>query len=156
LNPALAEIRAEALAEEGAQPGVTPGDGAQPGVTSPTAAPAPTQAEQDELEARSWAEIPATFGAVVSMPMPELAEVYSDEHCLEWGRAVVPIARRYGWRAGGGMQWLRLLGVTFALARPTVAAVMKRRRAALEASPKKDDAAADAGVRGEARSLVNA
>lgn len=122
---ALDAIKAEALADApaAAKPG-DPNAQQQPGAQQPL-----TEEQQFEVEARSWAEIPATFGSVVTMGVPELQEVYTDDNCMEWGRAMVPIARRYEWKAGSGMAWLKLIGVTFALVRPTVHAIVKRRRA---------------------------
>ncbi len=125
----LDAIKAEALAEQPQQPA---NDAGAPGQQQPQQQL--TQEQRDELEAREWAEIPATFGSIVTMPMPELEKVYTDEACMEWGRAMVPIARRYGWNAGSGMAWLRLLGCTFMLVKPTVQAIAARRKASAAAA----------------------
>lgn len=54
----------------------------------------------DEAEAGGWAVIPAMIGSVLSLGMPKISAVYTQEACLSWGRAAVPVARKYGIKGG--------------------------------------------------------
>jgi len=97
---------------------------AAPGEGAPGPAPAADPAKE-------WAQFPALFGSVVGQAMPELLKVYSDEACLRWGAAMVPLADRYGWKPAEFMAWLGpWAGValaTWPLAVPTVQAIRARR-----------------------------
>ncbi|HJV24571.1 MAG TPA: hypothetical protein VJ673_02745 [Aromatoleum sp.] len=48
-----------------------------------------------------WAMIPAMLGSALSMALPELKEVYSEDACRAWGSSMVPVAEKYGWNADG-------------------------------------------------------
>lgn len=50
-----------------------------------------------------WAMIPAMLGSALSMALPELKEVYSEDACRAWGASMVPVAEKYGWDADGIM-----------------------------------------------------
>ena len=93
-------------------------------------------AAQVELEGREWAMLPAIFGRIISRAMPELAEHYADDKCAEWGRAMVPVARRHGWNVQGTFMYLGLALATWDMAAPTATAVIARRRAIAEAKGK--------------------
>jgi hypothetical protein len=98
--------------------------------------------------AREWAELPAAVGAGLSLLAPELSQVYTDAACLKWGKAMVPIAARYGWTPGKWWPWLELIVATGALLGPTVmvfrARIAQAQQAAAEASQPKPDAPAPA------------
>lgn len=111
----VAAAAADALADEPAAPAGSPAQ-AMP------AAPDP---------AMEWARFPALFGSIVGSVMPELAPVYSDAACRNWGEAMVPLAAKYGWSPSEFMKWLDPwvgLGLaTWPLAVPTVQAIRARR-----------------------------
>jgi hypothetical protein len=78
------------------------------------------QAEQLAIsEGQAWAVLPQTIGRLVSMLAPELAELYSDERCQEWGDAMVPVAQKYGWGGPNVLPELGLLIATGTFAVPT-------------------------------------
>lgn len=70
--------------------------------------------------AREWAEIPQAVGMTLSIRYRELQNVYTDDACLAWGKAMAPIAERYGWTPGKVFPWLSLIGATAMLGMPTV------------------------------------
>ena len=122
----LEAIRDEARALEPA-PAPTTADG---GAAGPGAAPAAeviTAAELEAREAQEWASLPYLFGSIVGRALPELRAVYTEAACLEWGRAMVPIAHKYGWTVSGFSPWLGLAGATWKLADPTIDAVRAAR-----------------------------
>jgi len=131
-------IAKEAAGEFAAAPGVTDQGAPQPGPSlSPDAAL--------EAEAVEWSKCPAMFGMILARVMPELKATYTPENNLAWGRAMVPVAQRYGWTAAAFFAWLGpWVGLAFAthdLALPTYDAI----KANLEARQKaKNQSAADA------------
>lgn len=50
--------------------------------------------------AQTWGQIPFMFGKVISMAMPELAGVYTEEKCYQWGVGMAAVSEKYGWDAG--------------------------------------------------------
>lgn len=50
--------------------------------------------------AQTWGQIPFMFGKVLSMAMPELAGVYTEEKCYQWGVGMAAVSGKYGWDAG--------------------------------------------------------
>src|SRR5712691_8951715 len=89
-------IAAEATEALGG-PGVKPqGEGPRVELLPPL-----TDQEKFEDEAKGWAGLPYVFGGILARGMPELREVYTETACLDWGRAMVPVARKYGWTLGG-------------------------------------------------------
>ncbi len=102
-----------------------------PNLDAPAAAApdGPTEAEKIAM----WAAIPATFGSVLAMAMPELAEVYSPAACNVWGAAMLPVAKKHGWNDLESLPELSLCLVSLPFAIGTFAAVKKRRAAAAPA-----------------------
>ncbi len=101
--------------------------------------------------AKEWAQFPALFGQLVTPALPELRTVYTDEACMAWGRAMVPLADKYGWTPGEFMQWLGpwagVAMATWPLAWPTVKAIKARRAVAdLAAAAPNDRSAAPDNV----------
>jgi hypothetical protein len=94
--------------------------------------PTPEQAQQIEAEAsadagaREWGVIAFTIGGALSMFLPELKQVYTEEACLNWGRSVVPVAEKYGWGSTGKVPELGLLLATLSLALPTAFCIRHR------------------------------
>ena len=50
--------------------------------------------------AQTWGQIPFMFGKVLGMAMPELAGVYTEEKCYQWGVGMAAVSEKYGWDAG--------------------------------------------------------
>lgn len=130
----LDDIARDAAQELGA--GVSDQAPAPPG-------PSPSPAvDADEQEARDWSQAPAVFGMILVRALPELKEIYTAEKNLAWGRAMVPVARHYGWTSAKFFAWLGpwlWLGIaTLDLAGPTYDAirdeVARRKKARAEAS----------------------
>ncbi len=141
-------------AELFADPIAAPGKPAAPAIAASgdASSTAPDQAATDEASAKEWAGLPFVFGSIVSKAMPELAQVYSEEKCLDWGRSMVPVAKRYGWTAGAAGLWAPLIATTWGFARPTYEAIKQRRspKAAQPASQPKASADVSLAERGEA------
>lgn len=108
--------------------------------------------DQDKKEAAEWAGFPFVFGAIVARALPELAEVYSETACLEWGKKMAPIARRYGWTAGVAGAWFGLIGASWGMIEPTYKAAKAHRAKMRAAAPAPAPAAgsAAAGVKDQA------
>lgn len=91
------------------------------------------QAEQTlESEARQWGSIAYMIGGALGIVAPELRQVYTERACMDWGRAVVPVAAKYGWNGAGHLPELGLAIATLGLAVPSVLAVraaMQREKA---------------------------
>lgn len=129
----LTSIAAEAAKDFAAAP-----DPAAPGASPP---PQP-EPDLDEAEAREWSQCPAVFAMIVTRMLPELRDTYTPENNLKWGRAVVPVARRYGWTAAKFFAWLGpwvgLALATHEFAAPTYDAIRaklaEKRKARAEAA----------------------
>lgn len=80
-------------------------------------------AETLEASARQWGSIAYMIGGALAMVAPELRQVYTERACMDWGRAVVPVADKYGWSGVGHLPELGLLIATAGLAVPSVLAV---------------------------------
>lgn len=80
-------------------------------------------AETLEASARQWGSIAYMIGGALAMVAPELRQVYTERACMDWGRAVVPVAEKYGWSGVGHLPELGLLIATAGLAVPSVLAV---------------------------------
>lgn len=50
--------------------------------------------------AQTWGQIPFMFGKVISMALPELAGVYNEQACYQWGVGMAAVSDKYGWDAG--------------------------------------------------------
>lgn len=119
---------------------------------------AEAQAKQDELldpaptvdPAEAWAALPKMFGALLQIAMPELAGVYNDQACYQWGGAMQAMAEKHEWDAAATMSlWAPEIGLVFAsvpLVIPTVQAIRARRAEAANNAPKSTlDTGATAG-----------
>lgn len=144
----FANLAAEAQAADNAgapPPPIAPGLIA-PGDELPDA-PAPI-GEADKIE--MWAAVPRTFGSLLVMAMPELREVYSDQNCNAWGKAMLPVARKYGWDSEAGFPVeLGLCFATFPFLAGTYMAMAKRKgqpRAPGNAAPAAQSTAAPPDV----------
>jgi hypothetical protein len=122
VSEALARIKSEAQAEEKAAAPVA-GDPAAPG-----AALIPP-VNVDEVEIESWAQLPATFGSVLAIALPELREHYSAANCRAWGEAMHAVAKRHGWTFKDVGPYLGLAVATVPMAVPTVVTIRARRAA---------------------------
>ena len=102
------------------------------------------QQAQQLTDAQAWAAVPMMVGKLACMIAPELAPIYSEENCKEWGASVVPVAEKYGWGGPGALPELSLAISTAGFAVPTFIVVRARLaelRKASEAKAKPDGAA---------------
>lgn len=112
----LDQIAAEAVMHESEQ------EAAQEAAMNP-------EAEQQPAidPALAWAQIPKMFGSILSMALPELDQVYTDQRCYAWGSAMSAVADKYGWDAAETMSRyapeIALVVATIPLAVPTVKAI---------------------------------
>lgn len=100
------------------------------------AGPTPEQAEQQAAEvaaqavaeqgAAEWGMLAYTIGNTLAMFAPELKQVYTEDACLNWGRAAVPVAEKYGWSGVGKVPELGLALATVSLVAPTVIVIRHR------------------------------
>ncbi len=98
-------LAAEAAAVEAADAAAVP--------TVPGQEPAPVVDP-----AQQWAAVPALFGDLLAMALPEVKPFYSPEICRTWGEKMVPVADELGWNAS------EVLGPKMALAVASVPLVM--------------------------------
>jgi hypothetical protein len=89
-----------------------------------------------------WALIPKQLGALLSIAMPELGQVYTDDACRQWGVGMAAVSQKYGWDAaetlGKFAPELALVTATIPLAVPTYFAVRKRADAARIATEQRE------------------
>lgn len=88
-------------------------------------------------QARAWGALAYSVGGMLSIIAPELKSVYTEDACLAWGTAVVPVAEKYGWSGPSNVPELGLLMATVPLALPSffiVRAKLRAMRAAKEAA----------------------
>lgn len=83
-----------------------------------------------------WAQIPAMVGGMLTMAMPELAGVYNEQACMQWGTAMHAVATKHGWEAGEMMARfgpeIALTMASIPLVVPVVRVVKARKEAAEE------------------------
>lgn len=88
-----------------------------------------------------WAQIPNMLGGMLTMAMPELAGVYTEQACMQWGTAMHAVATKHGWEVGETMaRFAPEIALTMAslpLVIPVVHAVKARKAAAEEAADRK-------------------
>lgn len=88
--------------------------------------------------AHAWGQLAMMFGGVLSLALPELKSVYSEEACLAWGGGMAAVSDKYGWDAGEtAAKWApecMLLMTSIPLIVPTVQAI-RSRQAASKAKP---------------------
>jgi hypothetical protein len=87
-------------------------------------------------QAELWGLIPMQLGALLSMALPELRGVYTEQACREWGVGMAAVSQKYGWDAADTLAKyapeLALVTATIPLAVPTYFAIRKRLDAAAE------------------------
>lgn len=92
--------------------------------------------------AAAWAQLPMMFGGILSIAMPEMKGVYTEDKCLAWGAAMAQVAQKYGWDAGETMsRWAPEIALTVAsipLVLPTMEAIKQRKIAARAKSKSKE------------------
>lgn len=104
--------------------------------------PTPEQQEAQAVEAageenaRQWGAIAYMVGNAMAMVAPELRQVYTEDACLNWGRAMNPVAEKYGWNGPSALPELGLLIATAGLAMPSYFAVRARLQAVREGKEK--------------------
>lgn len=76
--------------------------------------------------AREWGMIAFVIGNGLAIIAPELKAVYTEDACMGWGRAMVPVAEKYGWNNPAAIPELGLIIATTSLAVPSVIAIRGR------------------------------
>jgi hypothetical protein len=89
-----------------------------------------------EENARQWGSVAFMVGHALAMVAPELRQVYTEEACLNWGRAMNPVAEKYGWNGPSALPELGLVIATAGLAMPSFFAVRARIEAVKEGEEK--------------------
>lgn len=91
--------------------------------------------------AQAWGQIAMMVGGVLSMALPELRSVYTEQACMAWGGGMAAVSDKYGWDASEtAAKWApecMLLMVSIPLIVPTVGAI-KQRQAAMRAKALND------------------
>lgn len=89
---------------------------------------------ESELDqgAREWGSIVFMVGHAAAMIAPELRQVYTEDACMNWGRAMVPVAQKYGWDGPSNVPELGLLIASAGLVVPSVFAIRSRLQAVRE------------------------
>ena len=89
--------------------------------------------------ALAWAQLPKMFGGIISMALPELDKVYTDDKCYAWGAAMSSVAEKHGWDAAETMARfgpeIALTVATLPLVVPTVLAIKKAQDKARKERP---------------------
>lgn len=84
--------------------------------------------------AQTWGQIPFMLGKVLAMGMPELAPIYNDQACYQWGVGMAAVSEKYGWDAGEVIgrfgPEIALVVASVPLVVPTYQAIKARREAA--------------------------
>lgn len=84
--------------------------------------------------AQTWGQIPFMLGKVLSMAMPEMAGVYTEQACYQWGVGMAAVSDKYGWDAGEVIgrfgPEIALVVASVPLVVPTYQAIKARREAA--------------------------
>lgn len=94
----------------------------------PTAEQQQAASAETDLEqaAREWGSIVFMVGHAAAMIAPELRQVYTEDACINWGRAMVPVAKKYGWDGPSNVPELGLLIASAGLVVPSVFAIRAR------------------------------
>ena len=83
--------------------------------------------------AQTWGQIPFMFGKVLTMAMPELANVYNEQACYQWGVGMAAVSEKHGWDAGEVIgrfgPEIALVVASVPLVVPTYQAIKARREA---------------------------
>lgn len=91
--------------------------------------------------AQTWGQIPFMLGKVLAMGMPELATIYNEQACYQWGVGMAAVSDKHGWDAGEVIgrfgPEIALVVASVPLVVPTYQAI-KARREASEAAAKKE------------------
>lgn len=103
-------------------------DGTAPGAAAEAAAGA-ARADQAHEAAKAWGMVAYAIGGALSMIAPELREVYTEDACIGWGHAMVPVAAKYGWDGPSNMPELGLAIATIGLAAPSFLCIRRRMQA---------------------------
>lgn len=83
--------------------------------------------------AQTWGQIPFMLGKVITMGLPELAGVYNEQACYQWGIGMAAVSEKYGWDAGETLTRfgpeIALVVASVPLVVPTYQAIKARREA---------------------------
>ncbi|WP_426078876.1 hypothetical protein [Janthinobacterium sp. PSPC3-1] len=94
--------------------------------------------------AQTWGQIPFMLGKVIVMGLPELAGVYNEQACYQWGVGMAAVSEKYGWDAGETLTRfgpeIALVVASVPLVVPTYQAIKARREAKDEkAAPRREE-----------------
>ena len=94
--------------------------------------------------AQTWGQIPYMLGKVLSMGLPELAGVYNEQACYQWGVGMAAVSDKYGWDAGEVVgrfgPEIALAVASLPLVVPTFQAIKARREAKeAQAVPRREE-----------------
>lgn len=94
--------------------------------------------------AQTWGQIPYMLGKVLSMGLPELAGVYNEQACYQWGVGMAAVSDKYGWDAGEVVgrfgPEIALAVASMPLVVPTYYAIKARREAKeAQAAPRREE-----------------
>lgn len=97
--------------------------------------------------AHAWGQLAMMAGGILTMALPELKSVYTEQNCMAWGGGMAAVADKYGWDAGDTMaKWApecMLIMTSIPLIVPTVQAIKSRQAAAkaksLNEAPKRPE-----------------
>lgn len=103
-------------------------------------AEADAKAADPDVQAKSWGMMAYTIGGMLALLAPELKAVYTEDACLAWGTAMVPVAEKYGWDGPSNVPELGLVMATLPLALPSYL-LIRQRIAALKAAKEAHDQA---------------
>lgn len=93
------------------------------------------QAAQFDDIAREWGAVAYMIGSALSVLAPELRQVYTEDACMKWGAAVVPVAQKYGWDGPTAVPEFGLVIATAGLAVPSFLVIRKRLQDARKTAP---------------------
>ncbi len=80
-----------------------------------------------DAAAMEWMFVPAIIAMIAKTILPETADSYSDDRCMDLARAFVPVAEKYGWSGNTMSPEIGLAVVGFGFAMPAVLAYRKRK-----------------------------
>lgn len=100
--------------------------------------------DDTDAKAAQWLILPQTLAWAITTALPETAEAYTPEKCMELARAFVPVADKYGWTGLGDSPELTLAFCAVGFSLPGFMA-FKARKAAAAAREEKEKAVSAGG-----------
>ncbi len=85
-----------------------------------------------DAAAMEWFIVPKALAWLVTTVFPETEAAYTDAKCLEFARAIVPVAEKYGMNGPGDSPEIALLGAAAMFGMPAFMAHKKRKQDAAD------------------------